>query len=754
MRERIQPKLEVGRPDDKYEREADRVADVVLRMAGPTDAKTGKEEHSFDQPMSQLPTSGEHRFPLVPRWNRENEEQRKGEDTRPHSPATDGDWQRELQSLQGGGRPISETTRAFFEPRFGYDFDDVRVHSGEQAAALASAVGALAFASGRDIVLGDEAPGEGTPAETRLLAHELTHVIQQGAAPPLAGTHHTEFAPPTGQLVQRQVIAEEEPRPTATIPEGGQPVDRVGIVNWDGNTPLRLRSSRTTEADNIVSRLQFNTHVQVIKQFPGDWYFVATEDGDLGYVASTYIWTDLPEPNAYLHRVESGVEGTAIAISERYYGQHVDDWGQDLRFYVNVLAWANNIDISDTTGGWREVEFDADDLIWVPSYRFARGLSGVVSSGSISYETLETVGLASFIERAGQLWDDFAHAVGLSWQYIGEALRRHGEEAIMKALESLVVVAIGAIAILALSTAIGAAVGALAGGVGAAPGAAAGFEVGIIILQWLGLALLVTWIGQAIWDIASAFTKFIGMVWEARGDEDALDRAARQHAEAWGVLFEKVIEAIVLIGATRGLGRAFGLIKNSRLEKALGTKKAREWLTERVRRVRSGESEPIPRPSTVRRRLYREVEIRAQDGSNLGEFDTIDMTRGIFIEHTSGVGGVNPLTGRPGKTPAQWARDKIFKKTRNRIQNMSKAETTAPKGGTGDREVPTLQEIQGIRHIHFVIDSSAPAVRASVAAELANLRTEFPSWNFTAEFGVGHIPPVPDLESDAPSTAK
>lgn len=337
------------------------------------------------------------------------------------------------------------------------------------------------------------------------------------------------------------------------IPPGGAPVGKVGIVNYDRSPELRLRSAPDTTTGEVLRTLPFNTHVQVIKQFPGGWYFVSTPDGDLGYVASSYIWTRLPEPNATLHRVESGVGGTAIGIAEKYYGAYSDDWGQDLRFYVNVLAWANKVPVPDETDGWKQVHFNADRLIWVPSQPFAKSLSGVLNSGSLSYNIADALGMAKLIERVAQLWDDVISAISKSGKYIGEAIRRHAEEAITKILYSLAVMMIAAIAILAISTAIGAAIGGLTtAGVGAGPGAAAGFEVGMVLLNWLGVASLVVWIGQALVSAGSAFAKFLGAVWNARGDDKKLDIAAKQFAETIGVLFGILLEALVLYATSKG----------------------------------------------------------------------------------------------------------------------------------------------------------------------------------------------------------
>jgi hypothetical protein len=82
-------------------------------------------------------------------------------------------------AIQSPGQPLDSATRAFMEASFGHDLSDVRVHTGEPAARSAAALDANAFTFGRDIVFAANRFAPGSPAGKRLLAHELTHVIQQ-----------------------------------------------------------------------------------------------------------------------------------------------------------------------------------------------------------------------------------------------------------------------------------------------------------------------------------------------------------------------------------------------------------------------------------------------------------------------------------------------------------------------------------------------------------------------------------------------
>ena len=88
------------------------------------------------------------------------------------------------QVLHSPGQPLDGSTRALLEPRFGHDFGRVRIHRDAQAAESARAVNALAYTVGNEIVFGAGQFAPGTSTGQRILAHELTHVVQQGGAMP------------------------------------------------------------------------------------------------------------------------------------------------------------------------------------------------------------------------------------------------------------------------------------------------------------------------------------------------------------------------------------------------------------------------------------------------------------------------------------------------------------------------------------------------------------------------------------------
>ncbi|GAC1347452.1 MAG: hypothetical protein NVSMB27_12900 [Ktedonobacteraceae bacterium] len=105
--------------------------------------------------------------------------------------------------LTSSGQPLDAGTRAFMEPRFGHDFSQVRVHTDAKAAESAQAVNALAYTVGRDVVFGMGQYAPGTGEGRRLMAHELTHVVQQqGTVGNSWVQHKLEISEPgdTGEL--------------------------------------------------------------------------------------------------------------------------------------------------------------------------------------------------------------------------------------------------------------------------------------------------------------------------------------------------------------------------------------------------------------------------------------------------------------------------------------------------------------------------------------------------------------------------
>ncbi|OYY68112.1 DUF4157 domain-containing protein [Sphingomonas sp. 28-63-12] len=135
-----------------------------------------------------------------------------------------------MRAIAESGRPLDGKIRQDMQGRFGYDFSQVRVHHGSSAAASARDVDAKAYTVGGDIVFGAGQFAPETPAGRRLLAHELTHTIQQSSSPRLAApsarasTDAAATIPDDSPLaVQREAADGEE----QVAPEEGAPAEET-----------------------------------------------------------------------------------------------------------------------------------------------------------------------------------------------------------------------------------------------------------------------------------------------------------------------------------------------------------------------------------------------------------------------------------------------------------------------------------------------------------------------------------------------
>jgi hypothetical protein len=153
---RLQTKLAVNAPGDPFEQEADRVAEEITRLpTSPSglDAPSGPAARNVQR---HVPSGGSGLTEAPPVVT---------------------------EALRSSGQAMDSSTRAFFEARFGHDFSRVRIHSDSPAA---ESVQAHAFTVGSDIVFAAGRYAPATVEGRRLLGHELTHVVQQGAAAPSA----------------------------------------------------------------------------------------------------------------------------------------------------------------------------------------------------------------------------------------------------------------------------------------------------------------------------------------------------------------------------------------------------------------------------------------------------------------------------------------------------------------------------------------------------------------------------------------
>ena len=204
----VQPKLSLGRTDDPQEAQADRVASQVMTGGVALSAGGGGEAIQRKCAGCEEEDSQIRRAPAQDARQMEEDEKRKkpppeeeqsvqrkegngatvssagdsgggAADTAASGGAVSGVTAARINSQRGAGVPLPNAERNFFEPRFGSSFAQVRVHADSESAHLAHDLDARAFTVGRDVFFGSGEYRPGTSDGRHLMAHELTHVLQQ-----------------------------------------------------------------------------------------------------------------------------------------------------------------------------------------------------------------------------------------------------------------------------------------------------------------------------------------------------------------------------------------------------------------------------------------------------------------------------------------------------------------------------------------------------------------------------------------------
>jgi hypothetical protein len=249
----VRSKLRIGASDDPEEAEADRVAERVVRMSP-------EPEEDEVAELRRMPKTGS---PASPRRCCAACEAAEAAGAGAGTNAL-------LRSALRGGRPLSAAERAFFEPRFGADFSNVRVRADPAAAEAARAIGARAFAAGSTVVFarGEHAPG--TARGARLMAHELAHVLQARRVPAFAapglvrreGASRPDFIPsPPLVIPDTPEVALPPRRPPALFQEADVftiALDGIGRVGPSSETRETIREAMEPLARAAGKRLRLS----------------------------------------------------------------------------------------------------------------------------------------------------------------------------------------------------------------------------------------------------------------------------------------------------------------------------------------------------------------------------------------------------------------------------------------------------------------------------------------------------------------
>jgi hypothetical protein len=240
---------EVGSPADPLEHEADRVADAVMRGARAT--IRGATGEAPVRRACAACSAGQGTCPKC-------EEEAVRRKPVSGSPLPGGDVGAHVDSaLAGGGQPLPAATRTFMEQRFEHDFSGVRVHADRAAVDAATALQARAFTTGTNVVFNANEYAPTTTEGRRLLAHELTHVVQQGGAAARTPDDTANRIAPR-EVVRAAPVAmiQRAPKASACATTYTKTSTFAGLIKLVRAAEARMSSAGITSIDDQVKTLR------------------------------------------------------------------------------------------------------------------------------------------------------------------------------------------------------------------------------------------------------------------------------------------------------------------------------------------------------------------------------------------------------------------------------------------------------------------------------------------------------------------
>ena len=235
----FQPKLSVNIPGDAYEREADAMADKVMRMTDPS-VNQNTFFKSANNDIQRKCQACEEQEKHVHRKEGDRSEVQGGHDLDSY-----------VSSLNSSGQSMSDSSRKFFEPKFGHDFSNVKLHTDSVAAKSAQSINALAYTSGNNIVFNSGQYSPESDNGKKLMAHELTHVVQQSG-----GAKSIQKAPATKSSETNESKTETITNAPASVSSWNK------TITW--NSKFQIVYDLASNRIMIVSRL-FSTASDTLK---------------------------------------------------------------------------------------------------------------------------------------------------------------------------------------------------------------------------------------------------------------------------------------------------------------------------------------------------------------------------------------------------------------------------------------------------------------------------------------------------------
>ena len=341
---KIQMKLKISQPNDSLEKEADRVAEQIV----------GTNYINSNIQADNKNKGNETQNRKCSKCKEENEDKEEPiQISRKNNAYTNQNIQVSNEITNGiknainsNGEDLNPSTRKFMESRFGYDFSHVRIHDNSQTQELTNSMNARAFTNGSHIFIAEKQ----LATDKQLIAHELTHVIQQKE---MSNSFMERKSKNLVNQVSDSYLIQRTPEENNELEWIGQTVNEVGRIGGDLEfqelrfKPLPRRTPGLVGDVNTKSLIPYGTKVIVRAKDNSDtgWVYIESIEGEklTGWIAKYKVAYPIPDPDAKLYHIKQRGIGLEKVVKqhEPYHGY--SKTGDDIRNLVKAIYIANKV---------------------------------------------------------------------------------------------------------------------------------------------------------------------------------------------------------------------------------------------------------------------------------------------------------------------------------------------------------------------------------------------------------------------------
>ncbi|MGR9240565.1 eCIS core domain-containing protein [Rhizobium leguminosarum] len=409
----VQMKMTVNTPGDKFEQEADRTANRVMRMPMPA----GKLQRREDDKLQRAGMTDNKLQKAPVEEKKLQRDAAAGASSGGATPVVAGNVQSAIQNKTTGGEPLSSDVRGHMEPRFGADFSNVRIHRDAESASLSNQLSARAFTYQNHIFFSRDQYQPGASEGQHLLAHELTHTIQQGHSVQRSPQVSTAAATPAVQRLGVQDALDKFAEWAYAIP--GFRLLTLVI----GYNPVNMRSADRNAA-NLLRAL--------IELMPGGSFITQALDNH-GVINKAASWIE--QQLATLGNIGAGIIAALRSFMDSLSWTDIFDlggvWERAKRIFTEPIGRL----ISFATSTATELLKLVKDAILKPLAALAQGTRGydllcaILGEDPVTGESVARTAenlLGGFMKLIGQeeIWENIkkGNAIARAWAWFQGAL--------------------------------------------------------------------------------------------------------------------------------------------------------------------------------------------------------------------------------------------------------------------------------------------------------------------------------------------